>query len=240
MVYSRKQAASDAANTDSEPSSPHNQRHKRKKRKKLAVTNLKPNASGKKVLAAWQKDQERRSGEFDNEAAAEPPTPTPRTREEFDVPETFVFTTKKAYQRARALFPFGYSASLSANARAEDSDVPVTLRWYDLMSLLTSPPISCEVAPSKGVAQKISRPARNGVQAASVVLHKPHGNNPRCEREVMENIGGQLLRAFSWTRGGFVLGSTAMGEDDTAESTEDDRSSFEDMVEIEVEAQVGI
>jgi hypothetical protein len=138
--------------------------------------------------------------------ALEPPTtPSPGLLSGITSPsETFLFTSVKQYKIARALFSTSYSSA--ASPRPEDANVRATLRWNQVMKLLTTAPVSCIAPPMKGVAVKIVRPARNNVESRSMTIHKPHGKNPRCEREVLENYASALKIAFGWEKDGFVLG----------------------------------
>lgn len=128
--------------------------------------------------------------------------------------EVFVFNSIKQYKIARALFSNGYSSG--GSPRPEDGDIKSNLRWNHVIGVLVAAPVSCIVLPMKGVSIKIIRPARNGGIARSVVLHKPHGKNPRCEREVLENFATAFKQGFGWEKDGFVLGSVAYVEEDAA------------------------
>ncbi|KPI44156.1 uncharacterized protein AB675_6236 [Cyphellophora attinorum] len=187
---------------------------KRRKRRKLAVNHPKPSNTAETLLITRPGTESRCQagtndlGSSPGTVIAAPVTPiTTHHKGSPETPEIFTFKNKKAYQRARTLFSMGYSSSSSADSR-EDQDIPSTLRWNELMSLLASEPISCSILPMKGTAQKIVRPARNGVIYGSVTLHKPHGGNPKVEREMLENMAGQLMQGFRWRKDHFVMTPT--------------------------------
>lgn len=235
MVYPRHGQTATTHHSGSDSTTSNNTRSTKKKRKKQPVNTLKPYSSAKKVKQHLAQEEQRRQDVEVGSLSPSPLTPTPKAAAS---PEIFVFHTKKAYQRARAIFSLGYSTSLSADTRREDLDIPATLRWNDVMSVLSSKPILCHVLSMKGVAQKIVRPARNGLVSRSVVLHKPHAHNPRCEREVLENIAGQLMRAFGWEKDQFVLAAKVVGIEGSVEEDEEDEtvgSDGEGEVDDEVE-----
>lgn len=153
-----------------------------------------------------------------------PPSPTKLSRD--GPPEVFVYDSLKDYKIARALFSTGYSST--GSPLPEDANIKATLRWNQVMSCITSAPISCEVLPMKGVSVKIIRPARNGLEARSCVIHKPHSRNPRCEREVLENFASAFKQAFGWEKDGFVLGSRIDLEDQSMEMPEEGEDEGKD------------
>lgn len=215
----------------------------KKKRKKLPKSNLKPGASTRKVLKNRAREQASNpEDDVDDEQAAHPLTSTrrPRASLQIEVPrslalcalptsptkpshqhptpsETFHFTSLKHYRLARA--PFSTSYSSAASPRLEDTNIKATLRWNQVMTLLTTAPLCCVAQPMKGVSIKIVRPARSGVEGRSMVLHKPHGKNPRCEREVLENFASAMKAAFGWEKDGFVLAAAAAAADDDEQDT---------------------
>ncbi|ETN46880.1 uncharacterized protein HMPREF1541_01069 [Cyphellophora europaea CBS 101466] len=195
----------------------------KKKRKKQPASKYKPPASLFKALQSKASLDTVPDNDNDNDGnTASPNTIVDRARS--TPSEVFVFDNKKAYGKARALFSVGYS---SAGAeKPEDANVKATLRWNELVSLLTSAPISCEFLPMKGVAVKVFRPARNGLEARRATLHKLHGRNPRCEREVIENYATTFKLAFGWQKDSFVLGKSVEGADTAnpeAKSSDEDR-----------------
>jgi hypothetical protein len=211
MVYPRRPLAGSKLQYHTEDMLAESGSPKRKKRLKLAVNHSRPSNTAETWLIAKSgaelrcQDGTNDRGSSPTAVIAGPVTPvTPHGRAGPETPEIFTFKNKKAYQRARTLFSMGYSSSSSADSR-EDQDIPSTLRWNELMSLLASEPISCSILPMKGTAQKIVRPARNGVAHGSVTLHKPHGGNPKVEREMLENMAGQLMQGFRWRKDHFVM-----------------------------------
>ena len=211
MVYSRQPLEDTSNNTDTESAgstspSPHK---KKKKRCKLPANNIRSSISPKKFYANRAKEEERLRKETSNDSEPSKPVigATSQDRDEPQAAELFVFD-RKAYKRARTLFSLGFSTSSSTHVALEDRDIPATLRWNEVVSLLASPPISCQISQAKGAAIKVIRPARDGVPGAAVNLHKPHGGNPKCEREVLENIAGQLMHGFGWRKDQFVCSAS--------------------------------
>lgn len=230
---------------------------RKKKRKKLSKGRLNPSSNFREVFRQYShqtKDNKAIVGDDDDEAATKiaipvqarhkpakitipsakmflpctvPRTPTKQAR---DSPsEDFVFDSLKDYKIARAIFSTGYSSA--GSPLPEDANIKATLRWNQVMAFITSPPISCEVLPMKGVSVKIVRPARNGLEARSCVLHKPHSRNPRCEREVLENFATSFKLAFGWEKDDFVFGTRADLEEQGAEMPDDkdDGDSIDDI-----------
>ena len=148
--------------------------------------------------------------------------------------EYFLFSNKKAYSHARALF-----------AMTSQPDHPSSLRWNQLVILMTSPPINCEMIQNKNsIEVKVIRPARTSicivsaedteiegskegmkeadgneegakeskeikvempVEKRSVVLHKPHGQNGWVERHMLDHMATAMIMKFGWERGDFVM-----------------------------------
>lgn len=153
-----------------------------------------------------------------------PPSLTKQSRDARS--EVFVFDSLKEYKIARALFSNSYSSASSP--LPEDANIKATLRWNQVMSCITSAPISCEVLPMKSVSVKIIRPARDGLEARSCVIHKPHSRNPRCEREVLENFASAFKQAFGWEKDSFVLGSRVHSEERGIETPEEGEDENKD------------
>lgn len=148
----------------------------------------------------------------DEDCTHMPLSPSPKLTEQ--PRELFIFTNARLYSHARALF-----------ATTSQPNHPANLRWCQLASLLTSPPINCQVIPARngGSSVTVIRPARRFtvegeegkegkpqrkvlVEKRSVVLHRPHGGaNAWVERHVLENMAGSLMGRFGWEKGDFVF-----------------------------------
>jgi hypothetical protein len=132
--------------------------------------------------------------------------PTPLSR------EIFTFKSRKSYRAARALF-----------STTSQPDHASKLRWKDLGSLLSSPPINCQIVAARngGASVTIMRPKRNGFDKKSLVVHKPHGGvNAWCQRHMLENMAVSMSGAFGWERGDFVFEGGGDDENDDGDDND--------------------
>jgi hypothetical protein len=230
MVYPRDSKAANGRHVEHD-TSPKNPKHaKKKKRKKLP-----PAQVWKKGWKGKKGKKEAKETADDNRSSSTAPDPIidqqpiPESSLDVDViPEEFVFDDIKLYRLARALFPLSHSSASPSKAfAAQDIDHKASLRFNDIIKVLTSPPLSCELQDLEhGVSFKVYRPARSGLQSAGVTLHKPHGRNPRVERHVLAHFATSLELAFGWRKQHFKLLGAAEsdheGQDDLDNDADDE------------------
>jgi hypothetical protein len=237
MVYPRGGEAPERRHHESDNAPKDLKRTKKKKRKKLPPPKV------------WKKERKEHKGKQlakdtadDNRSSSNAPDPIIDQQpmlERFGnvavVPEEFLFTNIKMYRLARALFPLSYSSASPAKAfAAQDIDHKASLRFNDLIKLLTSYPLSCDLQDlDAGVSFKVYRPARNGLKSAGITFHKPHGRNPRVERHVLANLAAGFEVAFGWEKQHFKLLGATDSETVGPQNLEDDA---DDEMDDEVEA----
>lgn len=107
-----------------------------------------------------------------------------------------VFADAKVYKSWRTIFPLP--------AKGESGG---RLKWEDLCSLLTSPPLNFRISADGGTTLRFHRDKSGGWPGGVVTIHKGHGLNPKMTKFELDNVKKDLRKEFGWTAEDFELAS---------------------------------
>lgn len=92
-----------------------------------------------------------------------------------------IFKDAALYEMWRQIFPLPGSTTTRS-----------PIKWEDLCRLLRSEPLHFDLVTARGVAFKWKRAPRDGHANFEMGMHKPHGVNPRIEKNLLKHIQKNL------------------------------------------------